>query len=45
MYRNAWPLLALATYRNIFQQTELNSNENINGARKNLVSEEVLTRR
>ena len=45
MYRNAWPLLALATYRNIFQQTEVNSNENINAARKNLVSEEVLTRR
>jgi len=45
MYRNAWPLLALATYRNILQRAELDMSGDVNGAAKPFVDEEVLARR
>jgi squalene-hopene/tetraprenyl-beta-curcumene cyclase len=32
MYRNSWPLLALATYRALLNQTTVNDNGHINGA-------------
>ena len=45
MYRNAWPLLALATYRNIFEEAEAKANGDVNGAAKAFVDEEVVARR
>ena len=45
MYRNAWPLLALATYRNILEKAEAKENEYVNGSVKEVVGEEVLARR
>ena len=39
MYRNSWPLLALATYRDILHGTGAKSHGRINGAFKDLKSE------
>ena len=38
MYRNAWPLLALATYRTILQKAEAKGNEYVNGAVREMVT-------
>jgi len=45
MYRNAWPLLALATYRNILQRAEVEVSGDVIGTAKPFVDEEVLARR
>ncbi len=45
MYRNAWPLLALATYHNLLQQANAKENWRVNGVRKEFIGEEVLVRR
>jgi len=42
MYRNAWPLLALATYRNILEEAEAKANGDVNGVVTAFASEEVL---
>ena len=42
MYRNAWPLLALATYRNILEEVQAKKSGCVNGAVKESAAEEVL---
>ena len=32
MYRNAWPLLALATYRNLLDRVDVKTNVHVNGS-------------
>jgi squalene-hopene/tetraprenyl-beta-curcumene cyclase len=38
MYRNAWPLLALATYRNILQQATMKAHRHVNDHARELVA-------
>jgi squalene-hopene/tetraprenyl-beta-curcumene cyclase len=45
MYRNAWPLLALATYRKISQAAKVRTGGHVNGAPKEFAGEEVLAKR
>jgi len=46
MYRNAWPLLALATHRNVLQQAVTKARGRVaHGAPVELVDEDVLVRR
>ena len=42
MYRNAWPLLALATHRNILEEVKSKKSGCVNGAVKESATEEVL---
>ena len=42
MYRNAWPLLALATHRNILEEVKSKKSGCVNGAVKESAAEEVL---
>jgi hypothetical protein len=39
MYRNAWPLLALATFRKLLERTIASRNGHVNGAVRPLVAE------
>ena len=45
MYRNAWPLLALATYRNILQKAEVKEIEFVNGVARGSVPEQAWAKR
>lgn len=38
MYRNSWPLLALATYRNLLTKATFSSNGHVNGAARELAT-------
>src|SRR5216117_3010675 len=42
IYRNSWPLLALATYRKVLQQVQAKKSGCVNGAVKESAAEEVL---
>src|SRR5256885_16933158 len=45
MYRNSWPLLALATYRALLDKAKGTSNADVNGASGEFVAEEALVSR
>jgi len=45
MYRNTWPLLALATYRRILLKAEAKANAYLKGVARGFVREEVLAKR
>ena len=45
MYRNSWPLLALATYRQLLEPRAAAKNGQVNGACRNLPKRKSLKRR
>lgn len=42
MYRNAWPLLALATYRNLLERNKVSANGHVNGETRPITPERAV---